>query len=45
MLKAGGAGAVVFVNGIGQSWIPYGNIHTVLGALPAFVHPRPATRR
>jgi spermidine synthase len=33
--------AVVFVNGIGQSWIPYGNIHTVLGALPAFLHPHP----
>ena len=32
---------VVFVNGLGQSWIPYGNVHTVLGALPAFVHPNP----
>jgi spermidine synthase len=32
---------VVFVNGLGQSWIPYGGIHTVLGALPAFVHPQP----
>lgn len=31
----------VFVNGIGQSWIPYGGIHTILGALPAFVHPAP----
>ena len=35
--------AVVFVNGIGQSWLPYGNIHTVLGALPAFLHPNPRT--
>ena len=34
---------VVFVNGIGQSWIPYGDIHTVLGALPAFIHPDPKT--
>ena len=41
VLKADGGSAVVFVNGIGQSWIPYGNIHTVLGALPAFVHPQP----
>ena len=41
VLKADGATAVVFVNGIGQSWIPFGNIHTVLGALPAFVHPQP----
>jgi hypothetical protein len=34
---------VVFANGVGQSWIPYGGIHTVLGALPAFVHPHPRT--
>jgi spermidine synthase len=32
---------VVFVNGLGQSWLPYGGIHTVLGALPAFIHPHP----
>jgi predicted membrane-bound spermidine synthase len=32
---------VVYVNGLGQSWVPYGGIHTVLGALPAFVHPHP----
>ena len=31
----------VYVNGLGQSWIPYGNVHTVLGALPAFLHPDP----
>jgi spermidine synthase len=36
-------GVVVFANGVGQSWIPYGGIHTVLGALPAFIHPRPRT--
>jgi len=34
---------VVFANGVGQSWIPYGGIHTVLGALPAFIHPHPST--
>ena len=33
--------AVVYVNGIGQSWIPFGGIHSALGALPAFVHPNP----
>jgi hypothetical protein len=32
---------VVFVNGYGWSWIPYGGVHTLLGALPAFVHPGP----
>jgi len=31
----------VFVNGLGYSWIPYGDIHTVLGALPLMVHPDP----
>jgi hypothetical protein len=31
----------VFLNGVGQSQIPYGGIHTVLGALPAFAHPAP----
>jgi predicted membrane-bound spermidine synthase len=38
-----GAGArhVVFVNGMGQSVIPYGGIHTALGAIPAFLHPNP----
>jgi spermidine synthase len=35
--------ASVFVNGLGQSWIPYGGIHTALGVLPAFVHPHPRT--
>jgi len=32
---------IVFVNGMGQSVIPYGDIHTALGALPTFVHPDP----
>src|SRR5207248_10155732 len=31
----------VFVNGLGQSWIPYGDIHSVLGALPLMVHSDP----
>jgi spermidine synthase len=43
LLKASAAGATVFVNGIGQSWIPFGGIHTALGALPAFIHPDPNT--
>jgi predicted membrane-bound spermidine synthase len=32
----------VYVNGLGQSWIPYGGIHTALGALPVLIHPSPA---
>ena len=31
----------VFANGAAHSWIPYGGIHTVLGALPAMLHPDP----
>lgn len=41
VLKADPRGAVVFLNGIRQSWIPFGDIHSVLGALPAFIHPNP----
>jgi spermidine synthase len=36
-----GAQAVVFVNGVGQSHLPYGDVHTALGAVPAFIHPNP----
>jgi spermidine synthase len=32
---------VVYVNGLGQSTLPYGDIHTALGAVPAFLHPAP----
>jgi predicted membrane-bound spermidine synthase len=31
----------VYVNGLGQSWIPYGDVHTALGALPTLIHPDP----
>ena len=29
------------VNGKGNSWLPYGSGHTILGAMPATVHPAP----
>lgn len=29
------------VNGKGNSWLPYGRGHTILGALPASIHPAP----
>lgn len=29
------------VDGKGHSWVPYGSIHSYLGALPAVVHPQP----
>jgi predicted membrane-bound spermidine synthase len=35
------AATMVFVNGIGQSWIPFGGVHTALGALPTLLHPKP----
>jgi spermidine synthase len=31
----------VFANGLGQSWIPYGHVHTWLGLMPALLHPAP----
>jgi hypothetical protein len=34
-------GVTVFVNGLGQSWLPYGGVHSELGALPAMIHPQP----
>ena len=30
------------VNGKGNSRMPYGSVHTLLGAMPAVVHPAPA---
>jgi spermidine synthase len=38
----GGRSTGVFVNGLGQSWIPFGGVHTALGALPVILHPDPA---
>jgi spermidine synthase len=32
---------LLLTNGIGQSWLPYGGVHSVLGALPALIHPNP----
>ncbi|HEX9722668.1 MAG TPA: fused MFS/spermidine synthase [Vicinamibacteria bacterium] len=31
----------VVVNGLYQSWLPYGGIHSLLGSLPAMMHPQP----
>ena len=36
-----GGATTVFVNGIGQSWIPFGGVHSALGALPSMLHPAP----
>lgn len=35
-------GMVLLVNGQPQSAVPYGGIHTALGALPVLLHPNPA---
>jgi spermidine synthase len=42
-LEAGGgrSAVTVFVNGVGQSTMPYGGVHTALGMLPAFLHRDP----
>lgn len=31
----------VFSNGIGQSWLPYGGVHTQLGMFAILLHPKP----
>ena len=38
-----GSETIVYANGLGQSSLPYGGIHSVLGALPAMIHPDPKT--
>jgi spermidine synthase len=35
------ARTLLLTNGIGQSWLPYGGVHSILGALPALIHPNP----
>lgn len=34
-------GIWVFSNGIGQSWLPYGSVHTQIGMFAVLLHPRP----
>ncbi len=31
----------IFANGRGESWVPFGGGHTLLGVLPAMLHPAP----
>ncbi len=42
-LMPGHRAGIVFVNGLGQSGLPYSidEVHTLLGALPVMMHPRP----
>jgi predicted membrane-bound spermidine synthase len=35
------SGVWVFTNGMGQSWLPYGSVHTELGLLAIALHPKP----
>ncbi len=35
------ARTVVYTNGIGQSWLPYGSVHTAIGVFGAMLHPNP----
>jgi len=34
---------MVYANGLGQSSLPFGGIHTALGACPAMLHPNPVS--
>ena len=31
----------VYVNGLGQSWVPFSGVHSYLGLVPALLHPAP----
>lgn len=42
LFKVTDSTVVVYVNGQGQSELPYGDIHTILGALPLMLHRHPA---
>ena len=39
----GSAETTVYANGLGQSTLPFGGIHTALGACPALLHPNPVS--
>ena len=44
LLKTGNQASgrtIVYVDGVNHSSLPYGGIHTILGALPALLHPNP----
>ncbi len=41
VVPAPGGSWRVVVNGLPHSWLPYEGIHTLLGAVPALVHPAP----
>jgi predicted membrane-bound spermidine synthase len=43
VVNTDGKAAILYANGIGQGALPYGDVHTALGALPAFIHPAPKT--
>ena len=40
---AGNPTTTVYANGLGQSTLPFGGIHTALGACPAMLHPNPVS--
>ena len=43
VVNTDGRNAILYANGIGQGSMPYGDVHTALGALPAFIHSSPRT--
>ena len=42
-MRAANIETIVYANGLGQSRLPYGGIHSALGACPAMLHPQPAS--
>jgi predicted membrane-bound spermidine synthase len=41
--QLGASQTIVYANGLGQSSLPFGGIHTALGACPALLHPNPVS--
>lgn len=41
MVPSGPGRWAVFINGKAHSWIPFGGVHSQLGAIPALIHPAP----
>src|SRR4029453_41586 len=41
--QVGASQTIVYANGLGQSSLPFGGIHTALGVCPALLHPNPVS--
>ncbi len=40
-MRTGSQQTIVHANGLGQGTLPFGGVHTLLGSVPALIHPNP----